>query len=168
MKTLQNTSLISRLYTLGGVQGDWEEEENCPKTLPLTLAGITKEPKNRNRGRKVEAIREEEEPLEIQQPQPKGEAPELPQWLRSVSPILTFSPKVRQVHLEQVKSSKPLNSNVAVLDLMKAMKQELEERDNQLKLQLQLRDEYMEAELKRRDQYLEKALKQRDEEWKSR
>ena len=48
------------------------------------------------------------------------------------------------------------------------MKQELEERNNQLKVQLQLRDEYMQAKLKRRDQYLEEALKQRDEEWKSR
>ena len=61
----------------GGVQGDWEEEENCSKTSPLTLTGITMGPTNRNRGRQVEAVREEEEPAEIQQPQPEGEAPEL-------------------------------------------------------------------------------------------
>ena len=30
-------ALISRLSILGGVQGDWEEDENCPKTSPLTL-----------------------------------------------------------------------------------------------------------------------------------
>ena len=68
-----------------------------------------------------------------------------------MSPILTFSPEVRQVHQEQAESSKPLGSNVAVLDLLKAMKQEMEERDNQLKLELQLKDEYMEAEFKMRD-----------------
>ena len=34
--------LISRLCILGGVQGDWEEEENFPKTSLLTLTGITK------------------------------------------------------------------------------------------------------------------------------
>ena len=61
-------TLISRLCILGGVQGDWEEEENCPKTSPLTLTGITKGPKNRGRGRQVEAVREEEELVEIQQP----------------------------------------------------------------------------------------------------
>ena len=43
-------TLISRLCILGGVQGDWEEEENYPKTSPLTLTGITKGPKNRNKG----------------------------------------------------------------------------------------------------------------------
>ena len=62
---------------------------------------------------------------------------------------------MRQVPPEQVESSEPLSSNSAVLDLLKAMKQEMEERDNQLKLQLQLRDEYIEAELKIRDQNLE-------------
>ena len=63
---MPHLSLISRLCILGGVQGDWEEEENCPKTSPLTLIGITKMPKNRKRGRQVEVVREEEELVEIQ------------------------------------------------------------------------------------------------------
>ena len=66
---------------------------------------------------------------------------------------------MRQVHHEQAESLEPLGTNVAVLDLLKAMRQEMEEKDNQLKLQLQLRDECMEAELKRRDQNLEEALR---------
>ena len=53
------------------------------------------------------------------------------------------------------------------MEMLKSMKQEMKERDDQLKLQLQLRDEYMEVELKRRDQNLEDALKQRDEEWRA-
>ena len=61
---IPHQSLISRLCILG-VQGDWEEEENCPKSSPLTLTGITKGLKNRNRGRQVEAVGEEE-PLERQ------------------------------------------------------------------------------------------------------
>ena len=153
---IPHPTLISRLCILRGVQRDWEEEENFPKTSPLTLIGITKGPKNINRGRHVEAVREEEEPIEIQQSQLEGEAPELQQMQRSVSPILTFSSEGRQVHQEQAESSEPLGSNAAVLDLLKAMKQEMEERDNQLKLQLQLRDEYMEVELKMRDKKLEK------------
>ena len=51
---IPHSTLISRLCILGGVHGDWEEEENCPKTSPLTLKGITKGPKNLNRGRQVE------------------------------------------------------------------------------------------------------------------
>ena len=62
---IPHPTLISRLCILGGVQGDWEKEKNCPKTLPLTLTEITKVPKNRNRGRQVEVVREEEEPVEI-------------------------------------------------------------------------------------------------------
>ena len=92
---IPHLTLISRLYILGGVQGDWEEEENCPKTSPLTLIAITKGPKNINKGRQVEAIMEEEEPAEIQQPQPEGEAPELQQKQGSVSPVLAFSHEVR-------------------------------------------------------------------------
>ena len=83
--------LISRLCILGGVQGDWEEEENCPKTSPLTLTRITKGPKNRGREREAEAVREEEEPAGIQQPHPDSEGLELQQRQRSVSPVLTFS-----------------------------------------------------------------------------
>ena len=84
-----------------------------------------------------------------------------------MSLILTFSPEVRQVQPEQGESSEPLSGSAGKLTLLQTMRQEMEERDKQLKLQLQLSDEYMEAELKRRDQSLEETLKQRDEEWKS-
>ena len=65
---------------------------------------------------------EEEEPTEIQQPQPEGEAPKLQQRQRSVNPVLTFSLEVRQVHQEQVESSEPPGRNATVLDLLKAMR----------------------------------------------
>ena len=38
------------------------EEENCPKTSPLTLTEVTKGPKNRGREREAETVREDEEP----------------------------------------------------------------------------------------------------------
>ena len=57
-------ALITRIYILAGVEGDWEEE-TCLRTSPLILAGITKKPKNRGREREVEVAREEEENLEI-------------------------------------------------------------------------------------------------------
>ena len=58
------------------MEGDWEEEENCPRTSPLTLIGITKGPKNRDREREAEVAREEEEHIEINQMQRESEAPE--------------------------------------------------------------------------------------------
>ena len=60
---IPHLGLILRLCILGNVEGDWEEEENCPKTSPLTLTRITKGTKNRGRGRQVETVREEEEPV---------------------------------------------------------------------------------------------------------
>ena len=52
---------------LGGVEEDWEEEETCPRTSPLTLTGITKGPKNRGMEREAEVVREKEENIEINQ-----------------------------------------------------------------------------------------------------
>ena len=53
------------------------------------------------------------------------------------------------------------------MEMLKSMKQEMKEMDDQLKIQLQLKDEYFHAKLKRMDQNLEDALKQRDEEWRA-
>ena len=89
---IPHPGLISRMCILSGAQGAWEEEENCPKTSPLTLTGIRKGPKNRGKGSQVEAVREEEEPVELQQLQPESETPEFPQRQRSASPVLPFYP----------------------------------------------------------------------------
>ena len=47
-----------------------------------------------------------------------------------MSPVLTFSPEVRQVHQEHAESSEPLGNNAAVLEMLKAMRQERQEKDN--------------------------------------
>ena len=122
--------LILWLCILGGVQGDWEEEENCLKTSPLTLTKITKGPKNRGRGSEVEAVRGKEELEKLQQLHLEGETTKPTQRQRSASPVLPFSPEVRPVHQEYVEGSEPLRNNSAVLEMLNAMKQGMEERDN--------------------------------------
>ena len=102
---IPHPGLISRLCILGSVQEDWEEEENCPKTSPLTLIGITKEPKNIGKGSEVEAVRVEEEPAELQQLHLEGETTKPTQRQRSVSPVLPFSSEVRPVHQEYAEGS---------------------------------------------------------------
>ena len=69
----------------------------------------------------MEAVREEEEPMAIQQPQPEDEAPELQKGQRSVSLVLTFSPEVRQAQPEQGESSESLSSS-AVLTVLQTMR----------------------------------------------
>ena len=76
-----------------------------------------------------------------------------------MSPILIVSPEVREKHQELIESSGQQGNNVEVIKTLRFMRQEMRERDEQLKIQLQLRDEYMDVELRKRDQNLEDALK---------
>ena len=62
-------TLITRLCILRGVEGDWEEEETCPKASPLTLIGITKGPKNRGKEKEVETEKEEGDNKDIEKVQ---------------------------------------------------------------------------------------------------
>ena len=39
-------ALITRLCILINVEGEWQDEEICLKTSPLTLTGVIKEPNN--------------------------------------------------------------------------------------------------------------------------
>ena len=146
------------------MEGDWEEEETCLKTSPLTLIGIIKGPKNRGKAKEAKAEREEGDNIEIDQIEFERAAQEHQQRQRSLSPILTVSPDLRQIHQDPTESSGHHSNNKKLIEMLKAMRQEMQERDKQLKVQLQLRDEYMDAELRRRDQNLEDAFKQRDEE----
>ena len=89
------------------MEGDWEEEENFPKTLPLTLTGITKGPKNKSRERVAEDEREEEENIEINQMHIDTTTQKQEQGMNGARPILTMSLEVGQVQQEQAGSSKP-------------------------------------------------------------
>ena len=132
---IPHPALITRLCILGGVEGDWEEEENCPRTSPLTLIGITKERKNKDREREVEVAREKEENVETNQMQLESEAPEQQQRQRSVRPILNVSPYVRQDHQEQARSLEHRINNAELMEMLRAMSQEMHERDSLLKVQ---------------------------------
>ena len=124
-------------------------------------------PKNRDKEKEAEIGKEERDNIEINQIQFHSATQAHQQRQNSLSPILTVSLDLRQIHQEQAKSSKRLSNNTKLMEILKAMRQEMQEMDKQLKIQLQLRDEYMDAELRRRDRNLEEALRQRDEEWKS-
>ena len=114
--------LITRLCILGGVEGDWEEEETCPKTSPLTLIGIIKGPKNRGKEKEVEVGREEGDNIEINQIKFDSATQEHQQRQKRLSPILTVSPYLRQIHQEQAKSSEHHGNNTELMEMLKAMR----------------------------------------------
>ena len=98
----------------------------------MTLTGITKGPKNRGREREAKIERENRDDVEIHQIRIQSEAPEQQRRQRSVSPILTLSPEVRQVHRVQARSSEHQGNTTKVIAMLKIMKQEMQERDKQL------------------------------------
>ena len=56
---IPHLATITRLFLLGGVNGDRENEETCPKASPLTLTIETKDPKNRGKKKEMETKEEE-------------------------------------------------------------------------------------------------------------
>ena len=77
----------------------------------------------------------------------EGQIQMQPEILRSQNPFLSASPELRQTHQEQAQSSGQNCNHTELIELLMSMRQEIKERDNQLKTQLQLRDEYFDAEL---------------------
>ena len=126
--------LITRLCILGGVERDWEEEETCPKASPLTLTGIIKGPKNRGNTKEVESKKEKGNNIETDQIQFECTTQEHQQRQRSLSPILTISPNLRQIHQEPAESSGYHSNNRKLMEMLKAMRQHMQESDKQLKV----------------------------------
>ena len=116
------------------MEGDWEEKETCLKTSPLTLTGIIKGPKNRGNEKEAEAEREEGDNIEIDQIQFESASQEHQQRQRSLSPILTVSPNLIQIHQESTESSRHHSNNTKLMEMLKVMRQEIQERDKQLKV----------------------------------
>ena len=46
---IPHLATITSLCLLGGVEEEWGKEETYPKASPLTLTGVTKDLKNRNK-----------------------------------------------------------------------------------------------------------------------
>ena len=66
---------ITRLCIRAGVKGVWEEEEECPRSSPLTLTGVIKGPRNLKKkgvileadsGVEEENARQEEDTLRVE------------------------------------------------------------------------------------------------------
>ena len=133
---VHHLALITRLCILGSVEEDYEEEETCPKTSPLTLTGIIKGHKNRGKEKEAEIEREERDNMEINQILFDSATQEHLQRQEGLSPIFTVSPNSRQIHHEQDKSLEHHGNNTKLMEMLKATRQEMQERDKQLKIQL--------------------------------
>ena len=97
---------IISLCFLGGVEAEWEKEETYPRASPLTLTGVTNGPKNRGKGKEKE-MEEERGPERCHEPALWESPSQRQQDLQeSQNPILNAPSYLRQIHPEQVGSSR--------------------------------------------------------------
>ena len=184
---IPHPATITRLCIRAGVKGIWEEEEQCPKSSPLTLTGVSKGPRNQKKkgvivevdsGDEEENARQEEDTLlvedqEEQDPetQPEGNTSMFAKDIEpdERSPIdfttpLASSPPIRNKDFrEPGESSRGAQENNQIKEMLISIQKSMEEREKKWRIQHKFREEVYEAELKRRDQQWEEELNRKEE-----
>ena len=132
---IPHPATITRLYILAGVKGIWAEEETCPKVSPLTLTGVIKGPKSRNRKEmKIMEVaeeheEEEEEQLGMEQILKEGQLPMEDEMNSRKSPLSHSPPDVRETFSEPANYSRSNQGNAKIMYMLVSMKKEMEERE---------------------------------------
>ena len=134
---IPHPTTITSLCLLGGVEAEWEKEDTYPRASPLTLTRVRNGLKNRGKGKEKEMEEEERVSERCHEPAQWESSSQRQQELQgSPSPILNAPLDLRQNHQEQVGSSGHQCNNAEMMEVLKSLKQEMKERDNQLKFQL--------------------------------
>ena len=166
---IPHPTIISRLCIFAGVRGSWDEEQTCPKVSPPTLTGVTKGPRNKKQKGMVAV---EEEPAEengnremetIPEQIPPAEEEEM--HFR-MSPLSHSYPEMTENFPKQQESSRRGEGNTEIMEMLRTMKKDMEEREQKWEKQQQFREEFLEADFKRKEQLFEQTLRQREEEWR--
>ena len=76
-----------------------------------------------------------------------------------MSPLSHSGPNLRENFLEPVDSSRRNAGNAEILEMLIAMKKEMEEREEKWEKHKQIREEFLEAEFRRKEQLLEQNLR---------
>ena len=67
---------------------------------------------------------------------------------------------------EQAESSRRGEGNTKIMEMLRTMKKDMEEREKKWEKHQQFREELLEVEFKRKEQLFEQTLRQREEEWR--
>ena len=184
---IPHPATITRLCIRAGVKGIWEEEEECPKSSPLTLTRVSKGLRNlKKKGVIVEADsgdeeenpRQEEDTLwvedqEEQDPETQLEGntsmfaediePDERSPIDFTTPLASSPPLRNRDFRDPRESSRGAQENNQIMEMLLSMQKSMEEREEKWSIQHKFREEVYEAELKRRDQQWEGELKKKEE-----
>ena len=119
---------------LGGIEAKWGKEETYPRASPLTLTGVTKGPRNRGKGKEIEV--EEERGYEKCNELASSKSPPQRQqdFQESQSPNKNAFSYLRQTRQKQAEGSRHQCNNAELMEMLKSLKQEMKERNDQLKI----------------------------------
>ena len=117
------------------MKGNWEEEERCPRVPPLTLIGVTKGPKGKKQ--KEVMLSEDEKEQEInteadrreEEEMPDSTLPEAKEEPLRISPTYPSFPEVQEQVPVRVETSRSIEGNVEIMEMLKTMKKGMEERE---------------------------------------
>ena len=170
---IPHPTTITRLCLLVGVKGMWEEEEKCPRVSPLTLTGVTRGPKGkRQKGimevdAEVETVPAEENETREMEAIPEDIHPTVAEEAPfRMSPLSHFYPEVQEHLPKQVEGSRRREENAEIIEMLRSMKKDMEEREHKWERQQQIRENFLEAEARRKEHMWEQNWRQREEEWK--
>ena len=124
---------ISRICIFVGVKGSWDEEEICPKVSPLTLTGVTKGPRNKKQQRMVEVEAEHAEDNDHRDMEgiPEQNPPAKEEELHFImSPLSHSYLDITENFPEQTESSRRVEGNTEIMEMLRTIKKDMEEREN--------------------------------------
>ena len=184
---IPHPATITRLCIRAGVKGIWEEEEECPRSSPLTLTGVSKGPRNLKKkgviveadsGEEEENARQEEDTLRVEdqeeqdpETQPEGNTsmfaediePDERSPIDFTTPLASSPPLRNRDFRDPGESSRGAQENNQIMEMLLSMQKSMEEREEKWCIQQKFREEVYEAELKRRDQQWEEELNRKEE-----
>ena len=184
---IPHPATITRLCIRAGVKGVWEEEEECPRSSPLTLTGVSKEPRNlkkkrviveadsgdeeENAGQEKDTLRVEDQEEQDPETQPEGNTsmfaediePDERSPIDFTTPLASSPPLRNRDFRDPGESSRGAQENSQIMEMLLSMQKSMEEREEKWSIQQKFREEVYEAELKRRDQQWEEELNRKEE-----
>ena len=135
------------------MKGSWEEGETYPKVSPLTLTGVTKGPRNKKQKRIIEVEADpakENDDREIKNFLERASPAEEEELQFRMSPLSHSGPDLRDNFTEPAESSRMKAGKDEILEMLIAMKKEIEEREDKWEKHHQIREEFLEAEFRRK------------------
>ena len=135
------------------MKGSREEEETCPKVSPLTLTGVTKGSRNKKEKKIIEVETdpaEENDDREIKNFLERASSPEEEELQFRMSPLSHSDPDLRDNFTEPDVSSRRNVEKDEILEMLIAMKKEMDEREYKWEKHQQIKEEFLEAEFRRK------------------